>query len=103
MSKIPFDRPPPSCPYTIEQVLEYVRMESADRDDLDESSLVFLRTARIEATDYWLWLLTERDGSRCYVVVGADEGGEPAIVLVDEQGRPPEDFLAWAHRQPWMH
>lgn len=56
------------CPVSMEEVLEYLAMEAPDGESLQGDDLEFLRTARVEDTDYWIWSFSQPGGqptSRC--------------------------------------
>ena len=89
-----------SCPIPFEEVMEYVRMESADYDQAQEESLRFLRTAQVNDDKFWLWSYTESDGELCYVVYRQSPDGSSLLGLSSAQpdmDRPhvlsPEQYL----------
>src|SRR5258705_28475 len=58
---------PPTSPPSVREIMDYVRVESADLDEANAKRLKFVRTAQIERSRYWLWTYTESDGEMCYV------------------------------------
>ena len=44
-----------ACSQTPSEVMEYVRVESADLDQARQEALCFLRTARIQDSMFWIW------------------------------------------------
>ncbi|MEX0654288.1 MAG: hypothetical protein WD534_17655 [Phycisphaeraceae bacterium] len=92
-----FDRLAPdreeACPIAREEVMNYVRMESADTDSAEEASLLFLRTARIGEASYWLWSYTESDGVVCFVTCRQNDDGSNMLSLAEPNGLSPEQYL----------
>ncbi len=68
-----------SCPVSMEDILDYLHLESPDGDGIEEKDLVFLRTAQVAEKAYWIWKFTESDGVECYVTVSATSQGETCI------------------------
>ena len=62
------DDSPDSSPRPMSDVLRYLRDEAAPEEPT-EADLQFLRTARVEDADYWIWRYVESDGAECYVTV----------------------------------
>lgn len=58
-----------SCPVSLAEVLEYLRLESPDGDTLNDNILKFCRTALVSGQHYWIWEFQEFDGNQCYVTV----------------------------------
>jgi hypothetical protein len=58
-----------ACPASIEEILEYLRMESPDGESVQANQLRFLRTALVERHRYWIWSFHEADGRACYLTV----------------------------------
>lgn len=58
-----------SCPESMKEILDYLHMESPDEDDIEASDLKFIRTAKVENHEYWIWKFYEADGEECYVTV----------------------------------
>lgn len=84
---------PESSPISVDEVMDYVRTESADTANAKEDSLRFLRTARVEDQKYWLWSYTEADGEVCYVFVSEDEDGDLMLSLSSTGGLTSEQYL----------
>ena len=61
-----------SCPVSINEVMEYLAMESPDGGHLKLDDLEFIRTAKIRRSRYWIWQFYESDGAHCYVTVSAE-------------------------------
>src|SRR5262245_41587803 len=63
-----------ACPEPMARILEYLGMEADEELRVDD--LRFLRTAKVEGRDYWIWEFTDEDARQCYVTVsrGADGG-----------------------------
>lgn len=53
-----------SSPVPIKQILKYLESEAAPEKP-SEADLQFLRTARVEDADYWIWRYVESDGAEC--------------------------------------
>jgi hypothetical protein len=62
---------PASCPMSSDEILEYVRTESADLDEADAGRLRFVRTARFKDARCWIWSYVESDETPCYVTFWA--------------------------------
>jgi hypothetical protein len=84
---------PASCPIPVTEVMDYVRVESADLDDAKEESLRFIRTAQVEDSRYWLWSYTESDGELCYVFFRVSADGDTFLSLSSTGGLSPELYL----------
>ena len=82
-----------SCPEDREEIMEYVRMESADADDSEETSLTFLRTARVGNASCWIWSYTESDGTIVYVTCRKNDDGSTCLSLSETNGLSPEQYL----------
>ena len=82
-----------SCPIPVTEVMDYVRVESADLDDAKDESLQFIRTAQVEGLRYWLWSYTESDGEVCYVFFRVSADGDTFLSLSSTGGLSPELYL----------
>ena len=82
-----------SCPIPVTEVMDYVRVESADLDDAKDESLQFIRTAQVEGSRYWLWSYTESDGEVCYVFFRVSADGDTFLSLSSTGGLSPELYL----------
>lgn len=88
---------PASCPIPRKDVMDYVRLESADTNEASEKSLVFLRTAEVDEAKCWLWQYTESDGELCYVLVSQDSSGSISLGLAAQNGLSAEQYLLAEH------
>jgi hypothetical protein len=86
-----------SCPMKVKQIMEYVRMESADLDDADPARLAFVRTARVEDMSCWLWTYTEGDGQVNFVLFERRDDGRERLGLTESNGLSPEQYLLAAY------
>ncbi len=85
---------PESSPVSLYDVVEYLRMESPDGDDIDGGQLRFVRTARVEEQRYWIWAFQESDGSSCYVTVSEFADGATCVgYSVNDYDLTPEQFI----------
>ena len=82
-----------SCPASLAELMDYVRMESADTADAETERLTFLRTAKVEECSYWLWTYTESDGDSNYVVFRQNPDGSTKLGLSGPNGLSPEQYL----------
>ena len=74
------------CPVTMAEVLKYLHAEG---ESVDEDDLTFVRTARIDDAEYWLWRFGD-GGSECFVTVSKIKkattiGYEEAVGLTPSQ------------------
>jgi hypothetical protein len=89
-----------SCPTPLEDVLAYLRMESADGDAVDASQLTFRRTAQVADRRYWTWSLRESEGADCYVTVSVGPDGDDCIGYEENYyGLTPEQFMLGDYHQ----
>lgn len=95
--RISFERLQPdredSCPESRDEIMEYVRMESADTDAAADAALKFLRTARVADASYWLWSYTESDGTMRFVAFRRNEDGSTCLGLAEPNGLSAEQYL----------
>ncbi len=82
-----------ACPCPMEEIMEYIRDESADLDDAREEQVQFLRTARIGKAKYWIWRYTESDGEVCYLTVSDAPDGTGSMGLSEANGLSPEQYM----------
>jgi hypothetical protein len=87
---------PDDCPLSLADIMEYVRMESADTDSVPDDALKFVRTASIGDSSVWLWSLTESDGTVCYVTV-TSRPNRVTLGLSDANGLTPEQYMLAEH------
>jgi hypothetical protein len=90
---------PDSCPASIQQILEYLWLESPDGDELVADDLEFLRTARVGQDHYWVWRFTESDGTLCYVTVSQGSEDGHMIDYDEASGRTAEEFMLWMNER----
>lgn len=81
------------CPYSEDDVFDYVQTESGDTDRADRQRFVFLRTAQVANTRYWLWEYTESDGERVFVTCSVDGEGSTCLGLAEPNGLSDAQFL----------
>jgi hypothetical protein len=85
---------PTACPVPFHEVVDYLKMETADGDTIAPSQLKFLRTAQVADRDYWIWSFTESDGTECYVTVSLSPGQGPCIGYEENHyGLTPAQFI----------
>jgi hypothetical protein len=83
-----------SCPVSMKEILDYLHLESPDGEEVEETALLFLRTAQVAEKAYWLWQFTESDGTECYVTVSMTSQGETCIGYEQNgYGLTPEQYL----------
>jgi len=89
-----------SCPTPLDDIVEYLRMESTDGDAVDASQLTFRRTAQVADRRYWIWSFRESDGSNCYVTVSVGPDGDDSIGYEEDYyGLTPEQFMLGDYHQ----
>jgi hypothetical protein len=82
-----------SCPMTEDQVFDYTRLESADRNKSERVQLRFVRTARVADVSCWLWEYTEEDGQLCYVSFRQNVDGSSVLCIRDSNNLSHEQYL----------
>lgn len=82
-----------SCPVSLHEIMNHVRMESADVGGADPGRLVFIRTAKVGKASFWLWSYHESDGQKCYVVLQTVSDGSNVLGLSEPNGLSPEQYL----------
>ena len=94
---VSFDRLYPDsemgCPATRDEIMDYIRTESADTDSANTASLRFVRTARVGESSYWLWSYTESDGTVCFVAFSQSTDGSTVLGMSEANGLSPEQYL----------
>lgn len=55
--------------------------------------LKFIRTAQVEASQYWLWSYTKSDGEACYVFIRQRIDGETLLSITNTGNLTPEQYL----------
>lgn len=94
------DDSPASCPVPVVAVLDYLSDEVPDGESLTASDLVFVRTAQVENSRYWIWRFNEPDGDAAYATVSAAPDGTATIGYeTDYYGLTPEQFILGDHHQ----
>jgi len=89
-----------SCPVALADVVEYLRLESPDRDEIHGGQLSFLRTARVAEQRYWIWAFQEADGSACFVTVAVSPDGSSCIGYEENcYALTPEQFMLGDYHQ----
>ena len=81
---------------TVHSIIQYLRTEG-DGDSLDAEDLHFLRSARVEASAYWIWKYLERDGTVCYVTISDGPNGI-CLGTSDSYGLSPEQYIYGDHK-----
>ena len=82
-----------SSPVPTTEILEYLAHEAAPEQPT-ESDLQFLRTARVEDADYWIWRYDESTGAQCYVTVSRRPDGQTTLGYEENYDRlTPEQFM----------
>lgn len=98
-ARLPGDSPA-SCPVPMNEVLEYLAMEVPDGASLQADGLEFVRTARVEDTDYWIWSFSEPDGQPAYVTVFVNADGTTTVGYeANEYELRPEQFILGDYHQ----
>ena len=91
---------PDSCPVAPDDVVEYLRMESADAESVEASQLHFMRTALVADHRYWIWSFRESDGSDCFVTVSVSPDGTTCTGYEENYyGLSPEQFMLGDYHQ----
>ena len=70
---------PESCPVSLEDLIDYLRMESADLDGVSRQQLTFARTVFVNGHKYWVWRFFESDGEECYASVALTPDGVESL------------------------
>ena len=82
-----------SSPIPMSEVLDYLHAEAAPEEP-SEADLQFLRTARVEDADYWIWRYVESDGAECYVTVSSRSDGSNTLGYEENyESLTPEQFM----------
>ena len=106
LTSVPFDLPrlsedsAASCPVSIGNILDHLRREAAS-DGVTAADLGFLRTARVDDSDYWIWRFTDPSGAECFVT--ASINGTRSEIGFDENydDLTPEQFILATERR-WI-
>jgi hypothetical protein len=85
---------PNSCPVPMEEIVNYLRLESPPGSQVTAQSLTFLRTAQVAEKRYWIWKFTELQGAECFVTVSITPEGESTIGYEENyHNLTPEQFM----------
>jgi len=87
------DNSPKSCPAALAEIREYLSRESPDTHPGKARPLTFLRTAKVEDKDYWIWSFEEAGGSRAYVTVARGPDGVDIGYSPDFYNLTPEQYI----------
>ena len=81
-------------------ILDHLRREAAS-DGVTAADLGFLRTARVDDSDYWIWRFTDSSGAECFVT--ASINGTRSEIGFDENydDLTPEQFILATERR-WI-
>lgn len=94
------DDSPVSSPVPVDDILQYLADEAPGGEMLTAADLVFLRTAQVEATRYWIWRFVEPDGGEpAYVTVSESADGSGGVGYdANSYGLSPEQFILGDYR-----
>jgi hypothetical protein len=82
-----------TSPEPMEEILEYLGMEADEEIAVD--ALRFVRTAKVEGRDYWIWEFDDADENQCYVTVSRGADGRTMIGYdVNYDNLTPEQFMS---------
>jgi hypothetical protein len=87
---------PDTCPVPLADVQEHVRIESDD-GTVKSFPLTFLRTARIGATEYWIWRFHEPGRGDGYALVAFWPPKLRITECDDTFDMTPEQYILAAH------
>lgn len=91
---------PESCPVPLVDIVEYLRLESPDGENVHAEQLQFLRTANVADHRYWIWSFQETDGSACYATVSEAPDGSTCIAYEENYyGLTPEQYILGDYHQ----
>jgi hypothetical protein len=83
-----------SCPVPLDEIIDYLRLESSDLDAVHADQLRFVRTAQVAEQSYWIWAFRESDGSDCYVTVAVSPDGSASLAYAENYyGLSPEQHM----------
>jgi hypothetical protein len=77
----------------MDELRGYVALESPDGSAVEAQRFKFLRTAKVEAREYWIWSFKESDASRAYVTVSRSAEGVEIGYSPDFHDLTPEQFM----------
>ncbi|MFW2336061.1 hypothetical protein [Ilumatobacter sp.] len=81
------------CPVSSDELLRYLADEVPDGESIVADDLIFLRTAQVDQTRYWIWSFNEPDGDRAYATVSAGPAGTTIGYEADYYALSPEQFI----------
>jgi hypothetical protein len=91
-NRLPLDTPE-SCPCAVDDVFEYVQLESADADHADRDRLAFVRTAQVADARFWLWTYTESNGEQVFVAYQLNSDDSSVLGLASPNGLDAEQYM----------
>jgi len=77
----------------MDELLAYFSRESPDRSAITRERLKFLRTAKVQEREYWIWSYTQSDNSHAYVTVSKSPGRIDIGYAPDFYRLSPEQFM----------
>lgn len=85
------------CPRDVEELVHYLRIESADLDDTEPDRLRFVRSAALGSARAWIWEYTQADGEVTYVTVHLASNGDSTLSVASPNGLTHEQYLLAEH------
>ena len=98
---------PTTCPVSMAEILEYLGYEAPGGEHSGSEEVIdfqpqFVRTALVEATQYWIWRFTDSRGSECYVLVDVRPDGTVCTGYDESFGLTPEQCILAVHYDTLM-
>ena len=90
---------PDTCPVSREHLFEHATDEADDGTDTRLSGPVFLRTAKIGQTSYWIWRFNDPRRGDGYIVAALWPDGRKLVESDDTFDMTPEQYLIATHFQ----
>jgi hypothetical protein len=88
------DNSPNLCPVSINEILEYLELETDSEEPISNKGLVFLRTAQVVDEKYWIWEFWDNENEKCYVTVSQSQNGSTSIGYDEDYYHlTPEQFI----------
>lgn len=86
---------PAGCPVPFAKVLAYLADEVPDGEALTTDDVIFVRTARVVTTDYWVWRFREPgpNGDDAYATVSRSGKAVTVGYGANYYGLTPEQFV----------
>ena len=84
---------PSSCPYSPEELFQYVQTESSDTSLASKDRFMFLRTAQLGDAQFWLWSYEESDGEQVLVACRLSADRSTSLILASPNGLTAEQFM----------